>query len=212
MVTLVYTYYNQPETLILQEALWASYATDVLQKLTLIVVDDGSTIPLATVKWPGVSLIHLRINEDLLWNQDQARNLAMRFAKGWCFLCDLDHGLPPAAAAELTQTQFKLGSWYKPWRTHRGVSLNPPANIYLLHADQFADLKGYPPASGYGTDRFFLRSLQSVLSHPIPLFKELPLSERLQVLSSRDASAKGDRKQPPTRLESYRPFTWCRIT
>lgn len=211
MVTLVYTYYNQPETLSLQEALWSSYSSELLKQLSLIVVDDGSDTPLSKIKWAGASLIHLRINEDISWNQDQARNLAMRFASGWCLLCDLDHALPVAAATELTKTEFKFGSWHKPCRAYKGCSLKPPANIYMLHADQFAALKGYPPASGYGTDGFFLETLQTKFNSPVLLFNGLPLEERLQVLASKDAYSRGNRKEPPVLLEHYRPFTWSRI-
>lgn len=205
LLTLVTTYYNQPEILLKQLDFWGQY-----QNVKIVVVDDGSKPPIPAIASEYAAVY--RIEEDIPWHQDQARNLAMSQAEGWCLLFDLDH-LPTATTIKALQKKLPTldaGKWYRLPRKCKGQPLVTGQNIYLIQNEVFWELGGYPPSRNYGSDRFFLQTLVKsgryggVLPVP-PLQVVLPAEVR-------DAATRHlDRTVDPVLLNAPVPFTWSRL-
>lgn len=153
MLSVVLTYYNQPEMLARQEAVWREYPKGI----QVIVVDDGSRV---RAKAEGCDLY--RVTEDIPWHQDGARNLGAHVATGeWLLFLDLDHVLPAEAAPALLRALPGLaeGSAYRPARrlVSGAYRLSPAANIWLVQQEDFWRVGGYDErlCGHYGTDLEF---------------------------------------------------------
>jgi hypothetical protein len=179
-LTLVYPYYNNGSMLERQLDAWARYADPA--RWQAIIVDDGSRDDPAQphLRDVGFPLALYRIREDIPWNQDGARNLAMYHAHGWCLLSDMDHLLPPEQATRLLTVAKDPERYYTLDRQlSDGRPLRRAPNILLLHCDLFARVGGYDEAySGYyGSDVAFRRRLAERArgGHlPIPLTVYVP--------------------------------------
>lgn len=188
MITLVYAYYNNSKMLDLQLQEWSKYQDK--DKWQAIIVDDGSQRDpaidhLIDVGFP-ISLY--RIKNDIPWNMDGARNLAMTHASGWCLLCDMDHVLTADKAKELQGLALNAGRAYKfQRRLTNGTKINQGANIWIMHADLFWKIGGYDEryAGYYGSDLYFKKSADAVAGKPIELDIELTVYMPAQV---KDAS------------------------
>jgi glycosyltransferase involved in cell wall biosynthesis len=108
MITLVTTYYNEPDHL--QKYVEASkyFIRNSLIK-RLIVVDDGSQkIPAkdVLVKEDNISLFV--VDEDLGFNSHGARNLAAKHVEtDWIFFADIDVEIPPNTLKDLVENIFR---------------------------------------------------------------------------------------------------------
>lgn len=211
MLSVIVTYYSQPEMLARQAAEWKGYPEGV----EVIVVDDGSRIP---AKADGCSIY--RVTEDIPWHQDGARNLGAHVAlHEWLLLLDIDHVLPAEAAQALLRrlSELRTMSAFRPSRrlvsgAHR---LNPAANIWLIRREDFWRVGGYDErlCGSYGTDLEFRPRLRRTL-------KELPAPVTLDVYTRdviADAATAGlDRAvvQPPKLAgpPEVLGFEWSRVT
>jgi hypothetical protein len=205
MITLVYSYYNQPEMLLQHLSYWKHYP-----QLKKILVDDGShePVPNRALEFADV----YRINEDIPWHQDQARNLAMSHAEGWCLLLDLDHAVLPNTVEDVLDRLPDLdpGSWYRLPRRTKDTLLEPGQNIFLIHEELFWECGGYPPTANYGSDRYFLRTLEKKGNYA----GVLDVAELLVYLPANiaDAATKGlDRTVSAVLLNEPIPFTWQKL-
>jgi hypothetical protein len=155
-VTLVFPYYENPSFLETQAEQWRAYPGDLLERLTVIVVDDGSPAP--CVKPAGVpcAVRLFRIGVDIRWNWLAARNIgAFHAAPGWLLLTDMDHVVPAetlrlAMAGELDPSVvYVFGR-----REHTGERVTPHSASFLLTRHLFWKIGGYDESlSGlYGTD------------------------------------------------------------
>ena len=93
MITLCYTYYNNWKAF---DRMKTYYQQLENPNVKFLIIDDGSPDrPLKKRDVPkGWSLV--RINEDVGWNNEGAKNLAMKIAETeWVVLLDLDHILFP---------------------------------------------------------------------------------------------------------------------
>lgn len=89
-LTIILTYYNQNKILEKQIQNWESYSDEILQKITFIIIDDGSLIP-AKVNTSKLNINIFRILEDIPWNIGGARNLGFSVATGkWILQIDMD--------------------------------------------------------------------------------------------------------------------------
>jgi hypothetical protein len=95
----VYPYYMNGEMFIEQQKRWLSFPKNILKKLRFIIVDDGSPKnPAANFLLDEQNILQMdlyRIDVDIPWNADGARNLGALFCiNEWMFLSDIDHFLP----------------------------------------------------------------------------------------------------------------------
>ena len=119
MITLILPYYEQPRMLVEQLAVIREYP----EGLQVIVVDDGSPRPAADYihpsDWPQISLY--RIDEDIPWNREEARNLGAYVAESkWIIQADIDHILRPSCARDLLKLRLDPARWYRFPRFRRG--------------------------------------------------------------------------------------------
>lgn len=210
MLSVIVTYYNQPQMLATQEAEWRGYPEGV----EVIVVDDGSLVPAR-----ADDCRIYRVIEDIPWHQDGARNLGAHVAlHEWLLFLDVDHVLPAKAAQALLGRLpgLRARSAFRPSRrlASGAYRLNPAANIWLVRREDFWRVGGYDErlCGSYGTDLEFGPRLRRCL-------KELPAPVTLDVYTRDvipDAATRGlDRKvvQPP--MLSGEPkvlgFDWVRV-
>lgn len=169
MITLVYPYFNNGQMLDRQLEEWARYENKDQWKA--IIVDDGSQRDpaLSHMIDVGFEIELYRITDDIAWNQDGARNLAMKHASGFCLLADMDHLLTADQASKLAALEFDKA---KSYRFNRQLlnrkEINVAPNIWLMHADLFWQCGGYDEryAGYYGSDRFFCISVKEKAGAP----------------------------------------------
>ena len=105
LISLVFAYYENPEMLELQWREISRYPARVKKLLQVIVVDDGSpSHPAAEVARPPGLPQHaiFRLDRDVRWNQDAARNIgALEAQAPWLLLTDIDHVVPEATLTKL---------------------------------------------------------------------------------------------------------------
>lgn len=165
-LTLVMAYYENGGMLDRHFAEWAKYSEKVKQKLKIIIVDDGSPNDpaLSHIKDVGISVSLFRIKQDIPWNQNGARNLAMTHVdKGWCFLTDMDHLLPKDQVPLVLRANWDINFAYRPLRIKPDGSLyKRHPNTYLLTKKAYWKVGGYDEAYAgyYGTDSTFRRRLK----------------------------------------------------
>lgn len=171
-VTLVYAYYENGTMLDEHLREWSDYR--LKKRFHAIIVDDGSSKDPAFDHLDGVDVgfpIELyRINEDIPWNQDGARNLGMTHANGWCLITDMDHLLNVKNAKKLVTRVYDPQVHYVPKREKADGSkhhLHP--NSYFLTADTYWKAGGYDESfrGYYGSDSVFKRQLQQVSNREI---------------------------------------------
>lgn len=167
-VSLIFAYYDNGEMLARQLSEWQSYDPNEREALEFVIVDDGSPNKPAIdyVKGCDFDLQLFRIGVNIPWNQDGARNLAMRHARGrWALMMDMDHMLPRDQVKpmlDFVQNQARMGTYYMPnQHLTNGVSLDKPhPNGYLFNNVDFHFIGGYDEdfAGYYGSDGHFRRT------------------------------------------------------
>lgn len=158
--TLIMAYYDNPGMLEKQFDAIESLPAEIKDLVSVTIVDDGSP------RWPArpralsVPLQIWRIDVDVRWNQDAARNIGVAHAEtNWLLLTDIDHIVPLA-----TWEKLVLRTWdaKKAFRFHR-VSA-PKMEQYKFHPNSwwmtralFEKIGGYDErfAGFYGSDADF---------------------------------------------------------
>jgi glycosyltransferase involved in cell wall biosynthesis len=106
--SLIIPYYNQPTMLAAQMEIAKQYPDSV----RVIVIDDGSPVPAKIPTKQNISLY--RINIDIPWNREQARNLGAYVADTqWIIQVDIDHVLPVACATRLLELTLNPKDWHR---------------------------------------------------------------------------------------------------
>lgn len=180
--TLIVPYYRNPKMLARQVREWNSYPEDV----RIVVVDDGSpeaalpVIEEEAAPWIRYRLQLYRIEVDLPWNREGARNLGAKMASDeWIVHVDIDHVLPVHAADALLQFKADPRCWYRfpRWRVGRAdetrrkdrvpesaefAQIHPHIDSYLVRRELYWEAGGYDEdfsgCLGGGTE--FLRRLE----------------------------------------------------
>lgn len=165
MITLVFTFFDNPAMLIRQATEWNHYAEEHKKEIAIIVVDDCSresdaAETLAAVGVRGLTIEVYRVQWQIPWNQDGCRNLAMqRCRTEWAFMTDIDHVLPRDQVHHLLSFRPQRGEYYMPIQLLTdGTSLfRPHPNSYLMHREDYWSIGGYDEdfAGYYGSDGNF---------------------------------------------------------
>jgi len=220
-VTYVYPYYENANFLAKQVGWWHGYPADLKERISVIVVDDGSP------KYPAVDVLRglgrpfpirlFRIEVDIAWNGLAARNIGAKEAvDGWLLMADIDHVVPAArfstdggSTYDISTPRSIVYGKHDPkivyafdrvnpqgGRTKRdGSPLGPHSASFLMTKAMFWRIGGYDEtfSGGYGTDGMYRQRLAK--HAPIHL-----LTDRL-VLHEYDGDSSTDndtykRKQP----------------
>jgi hypothetical protein len=172
-LTIVFPYYINPGMLSLQFATWAAWPQEIKDRVSIILVDDGSPeghaidVP-RPEGLPALSIY--RVTEDRPWHQHAARNLGAHVAPdGWLLLTDMDHVLSEESARVLLK-QIRLGrldpeAIYTLARIEADTGLptmqngkpKPHPNSFVVTKKMFWRIGGYDEdfVGVYGTDGLF---------------------------------------------------------
>lgn len=161
-VTLVVAYYENPVTLRWQLDGWERFPEPLRERLQVIVVDDGSPDhPAADVLRDDLACnVRLyRIEVDVRWNQDAARNIGVAHAEdAWILLTDIDHVVTAALFDSVIHGIHDPEVIYRFSRRELGGKrIRPHANSWLMTRDMYWRVGGYDEALAgyYGTDEEF---------------------------------------------------------
>lgn len=168
-LTLCLPYYMNPGMLRVQFERLRALPGDVRADLAVIVVDDGSPDGEAQGEDIGCPLSVFRIEVDIRWNQDAARNIAAHHAETrWLLLTDMDHLVPSATFARILGRKLSASTVYRfsretlMSRPLPGAALvttpyKPHPNSWLLTRELYDRIGGYDErfAGHYGTDAEF---------------------------------------------------------
>jgi hypothetical protein len=132
-------------------------------QIAVVVVDDGSPDGEAKGTSIGCPLSIYRIDVDVRWNQDAARNIAAANAvTQWLLLTDMDHIVSLPAWKRVLQQKLHKTSVYRFSRTTLEPSLKetpykPHPNSWLMTRAMYDLIGGYDErfAGHYGTDAEF---------------------------------------------------------
>lgn len=168
-LTLIQTYYNEPEDLQRCIDQW----NQITSNIEIILVDDGST------EYPAVDVvtknkirsnIHFslyRVTEDVGFNSHGCRNLAAKHAEGdWLLFVDIDHTIDPTHVDRLVNDSvLEPYSWYKLQTFYKHPNKTSlTLNQYVVDANLYWDAGGYNESYvrfHYG-DREFLEQLNEL--------------------------------------------------
>lgn len=171
-ITVCMAYYLNPGMLDRQLSAFAALPPVVRDELRLIVVDDGSPSNPAEGRPIGMPLSIYRIEVDVRWNQDAARNVAARQADSrWLLLTDIDHLVPRGTFEGLLARKWEKTKAYKFGRMTLDEDGKAPVltdyhshpNSWFLTRDMYWRIGGYDErfAGHYGTDAEFRDRVQA---------------------------------------------------
>lgn len=169
-VGFIFAYYDNPTMLRHQFEAVRRYADELKQHIEMTVVDDGSPrwraeAPATAV---GCKVRMFRLTEDIRWNQDACRNLAVAHTKTeWLLLTDCDHLVPEKTmravmtmpVAPRTVYQFSRSTIVSVPNVEPMVKtpyhFHP--NSWFMRRDLYEQIGGYDErfAGLYGTDSDF---------------------------------------------------------
>lgn len=169
-ITLVHTYYNEPEHLQRNIESWYS----ITVPLKIMIVDDGSMIHpaydlLKDLSLPeNLSLSLYRVTEDIGFNSHGARNLAASVAESdWLLFLDIDHNIYHWNIATLVEeAELKPHVLYK-FGGVEFVDLNHidrrfTVNQFLISKEKYKETGGYDESftSVHWGDRPFIEEVE----------------------------------------------------
>lgn len=197
-ITFILPFYQNPIFLRQQIAWWGTYPAYLRERLSAIIVDDGSPVPASPVlmgKEHPFPIRLFRIGVDRRWNWLAARNIGFHHAPdGWCLVTDMDHVVPATTAQAVVFGAHDPDVIYGfSRREYTGVSANPHPNSWLMTRAMFWKVGGYDETmSGfYGSDGDWRRRLAAVA--PIHILTDRLIRHEYQQDSSTTAYL---RKQP----------------
>jgi hypothetical protein len=182
-LTICLSYYENPGMLAHQLRNLAALPLAMRVALDLVVVDDGSPAAPAEqvfkAESAGIRSAELyRMREDIAWNQDACRNLAVSLARTeWVLLTDMDHVPTEALLRRAMSKPLDPSAAY----TFRRVSApdltpyKPHPNSWLMTRALYDRVGGYDEryAGVYGTDGAFRRGVEKNASAVIEIKEAL---------------------------------------
>ncbi len=140
-------YFNQADSSSLLELVrrYGSYSKDLLDRLQLVLVDDGSPVPVKLPADLDLNLLLLRIPEDVPWNHAAARNLGAAYARSdKLLLTDVDHTFPEDTLRRIVQLRKLRRTMYMFYRLdENGAHVRRHLNTFLLSRGRYLELFGY---------------------------------------------------------------------
>ncbi len=136
----------------------------VLDRLEVLITDDGSPNGEARAQPIGCPLTLFRIDVDVRWNQDAARNIAAHHATArWLLLTDIDHLVPQSTFEWLIANKLDALHSYRFTRETLDAlpdersPYKPHPNSWFVARDLYWRMGGYDErfAGHYGTDAEF---------------------------------------------------------
>lgn len=175
-ITLVMAYYENPGMLQEQYKRLRALPALIREQLSVIVVDDGSPKSPAHREDIGIPLQLFRIQVDVRWNQDAARNIGVKHAKTlFVLMTDIDHIVPIATWDELVSKEWRDDYAYSFSRATLEARdpdvltpYKPHPNSWFISKKLFERVGGYDErfAGYYGTDGDFkVRLLTKASKH-----------------------------------------------
>jgi len=144
MLNIIYSIYN-PKPHVIETHLnnWKSYG-DLLEKVNIILIDDGSILPIDfEIDFP-INLTIARIKEDIYWNVGGAQNLGHYLANDdWCFSTDIDHILTKESCNKLFDYNKESGNVYWFIRIKDNKVYKQHQNTFLIHKKDYNKIDGY---------------------------------------------------------------------
>jgi len=237
-VTLVYAFYDNEEMLLRHLAEWHEYSSFVKTLIKIIIVDDASPNVVASevvnfFGYTGVDIAVYRVQKDIPWNQDGARNLAMQEAQTeWVYMTDMDHLVPSDQVGRMlgfVEYCAVTGHYYMPdQRLTSGESVHRPhPNSFLMRVDDFWAMGGYDEdfAGWYGSDGNFRKCARGAGLVELPIdafyttvFRSEDIFDANTKLSRKEGSfyaplnqkLNAKRKGPPYKAVNPVRFEWKR--
>lgn len=157
----------------------------IKSQLELIVVDDGSPNGEAQAREIGLPVRVFRIDIDIRWNQDAARNIAAHKAEAsWLLLTDIDHIVPQRTFEWLMAQKLQKKTVYRFSRAtldeiagkkDRVSPYKPHPNSWLMMRGMYERIGGYDErfAGHYGTDAEFRDRVVKTAGEPEMLRAEI---------------------------------------
>jgi hypothetical protein len=184
-ITLCLAYYENPGMLDRQLRDLAGLPADMRAAIDLIVVDDGSpTAPALPVFENFMGPTHpiarevrlYRMRDDIPWNMDACRNLAVSEASTpWVLLTDIDHRVPEKTWRKIQRSNLNPRAVYKFARVSEPdlAAYKQHPNTWLMTAELFDKAGGYDERfrGWYGTDGDFRNAIQKA-GAPVMHLKE----------------------------------------
>lgn len=170
-ITLIQTYYNEPEHLQRCIDRWNHFSAD----LHIILIDDGSK------KYPAIDVIKKNtirdnikfslyaVDEDIGFNSHGCRNLGAMVAEtDWLIFLDIDHTIQPGDIKKLVNETELTTAWYNFYaRFFKTMNKKELClNQFLIRKDFYWEIGGYNESYirwHYG-DREFVKKLSSAIT------------------------------------------------
>ena len=181
LISLVFAYYENSSMLELQWKEIAKYPASLKREIEVIVVDDCSpATPASEVAMPQNLPRHsiFRLDRDVRWNQDAARNIGAHEALSpWLLLTDMDHVVPKETLAQLVAMDKDPSVFYTFSRIKfaTGDRREPHPNSYFMTKELYWAIGGHDEdfAGIYGKDFLFRkrahRFTDEVMLHDAPI-------------------------------------------
>lgn len=162
-ITLCMAYYQNAGMLKEQLARIRALARKLLDQICVIVVDDGSPDGEAAGEQIGCPFSIYRIDVDVRWNQDAARNIAVANSNTqWLLLTDMDHIVSQGAWSRILERKLHKMMVYRFSRATlepngKITPYKPHPNSWLMTRAMYDLIGGYDErfAGHYGTDAEF---------------------------------------------------------
>lgn len=176
-LSVYFPYYNEPSILKERLLLYSTMHANILSNVEFVIVDDGSMeYPIDSVLKDfeinkNFSLIILRIDVDIPWNQPEANNFGIFHANGeFIFRTDIDHFLPESELETLLQELPKLpeNTAFFPMNRYSipdDENINEHMNTFLIRKKDYFKLNGFNEffSKSYGSDdRDFITRLRTM--------------------------------------------------
>lgn len=174
--TIVMPYYENPKMLRFHLHEWSMFRDSEKQALKAIIVDDGSPrnpaqLVIESTRMVGFEIKLFRIVPNIPWNQDGARNLAMKHVDDeWALMTDIDHSLARGQVSNFlnfVSHETKKGTYYMPRRRDwDDKPMHPHPNSYVFNVQDFWSMGGYDEdfAGCYGSDGNFRKCMRAGLN------------------------------------------------
>lgn len=221
-LSIVSAYYENPKMLEVR----LKQFQELPEFVEFIIVDDGSRdAPLENGEFP-VRVKVFRVDKDIPWNQDAARNIGAHEAEGeWLLLTDMDHVVPAETVRDFLDSADPRKIYRFRRVTPNGDPVRPHYNTFGMTKEMYWRIGGYDEdfRGTYGTDKLFVRRLLAetpveIIETPIVVYdfeaipdaatrryeRNLGVRRRLRWASVKLQKALGLRAKHATFKEPYR--------